>query len=503
VIPSVSRGQDMGGLVRYLVDVDPARTKNVHTDPHLVAGSPGVEAWWSGRELRLEDGRKIGRELDGPWRAHGTEVTGGHVWHCSLSSRADEGQLPDETWAEIAREVMAGMGFDDPESGVSPVRWAAIRHGLSENGNDHIHLAASLVRENGQPANVFRDYRRVQKLCRDIEQRYGLTPVAAGVSQRGLSRAELTTQARDGEEPMRHRLERTVRAVAAQSGGEGEFVEGLRSAGLRVLPRFEKGGQSKVTGYAVAVPPARGGQPVWFGGGKLAKDLSLPRLRMAHRAEWGSEAVEVGLRAWRGERARRRQGPGAAVTDERLVGYAAEYEALREQLQTVPAGDMATYGLVAHQLAGVLSAWSLAAEGSRPGPLAAAAREIGRSAQVPAHVAAKAGPVPSLRGSSLALASAAIGGRGPVGQAILLRQVVATARMVSEAHAAEQRAGEALRIAALADGAFARVRAGLPSAALSAKVAEQRRQQTAQQPTRPPVDRGPEQQQEQRTEVAR
>lgn len=498
MIPKVSRGTDMGGLVCYLVG--PGRG-NEHTGPHLVAGTGRVMRDWGGRQLGVEDGRPIGKQVDRDRAVHRTDVPGGHVWHCSLSLRADEGRLSDEQWARIAAEVVEGMGFDGPDAD-QPCRWAAIRHGQSEAGNDHIHLAVSLVRRDGSPANVFRDYRRVQKLCREAEVRHGLARVGGPVSQRGLSRADVE-RSRRGEEPLRWRLERTVRAVAAQAGSESQFVRGLRSAGLLVRPHWAKGGRNAVNGYAVALRPRRGERgAVWFGGGQLATDLSLPRLRMAHRDTWGSEAVGVSIRAWIGRRDRREQDaeqrPARAtvqVTDERVAGYAAEYERLREQLRQVAPGDMATWSVTAHELAGVLSAWSLAAEGSRPGPLAEAARQMARSAQVPAHVAARSGPVPSLRGSSLILASAAVGGRGPVGQAVLLRQIVSTARMVHDAHAAEQRAAEAMRIAALADRQFAAVRDRLPSAALGKLVAEQARQQAAQRqaPARPV----------ERTEVAR
>lgn len=484
MIPKVSRGSDPGGLVRYLLDVDPERTRNVHTSPHLIAGSPSIEAEWSGRELARDEGRGIGRELDGPRRAFRTNVPGGHVWHCSLSLRADEGQLPDEQWARIARAFVEGMGFDGP--GVeSPCRWLAVHHGLSAAGNPHIHLAVSLVRENGEPANVFRDYKRAQRLCRDLEREHGLHQVAgAGVSRRGLSRPDVERRAR-GDEPLRWRLERTVRAVAAQAGTESQFVRGLRSAGLLVRPHWAKGGES-VNGYAVAVRVKRGERgAVYFGGGQLASDLSLPRLRMLHRDEWGQEAAAVGIRAWLGrrgqqpeqERQERRERPRVQVTGERVASYAEECRVLRERMQHVPAGDTATWAATAHQLAGVLSAWSLAAEGARPGPLAAAAREVARSAQVPAHVARHAGPVPSLRGASLIVASAAVGGRGPVGQAVLLRQIVASTRMVHDAHTAERHADEAARLAALAVGEFAQVRSMLPSPELSAKVARQSAEQ--------------------------
>lgn len=41
------------------------------------------------------------------------------MWHCSLSLRAEEGDLSDERWAEIANDFMDEMGFTEA-SGKAP-----------------------------------------------------------------------------------------------------------------------------------------------------------------------------------------------------------------------------------------------------------------------------------------------------------------------------------------------------------------------------------------------
>ena len=50
---------------------------------------------------------------------------------------------------------------------------------------------------------------------------------------------------------------------------------------MLVRIRYSSRDPGQVTGYAVALAgdTARAGGPVWFGGGKLAADLSLPKLR--------------------------------------------------------------------------------------------------------------------------------------------------------------------------------------------------------------------------------
>ena len=50
---------------------------------------------------------------------------------------------------------------------------------------------------------------------------------------------------------------------------------------MLVRKRFSARNPGQVTGYAVALPgdTAKDGGPVWYGGGKLAADLTLPKLR--------------------------------------------------------------------------------------------------------------------------------------------------------------------------------------------------------------------------------
>ncbi|HEX9108399.1 MAG TPA: hypothetical protein VF832_14245, partial [Longimicrobiales bacterium] len=68
-----------------------------------------------------------------------------------------------------------------------------------------------------------------------------------------------------------------------------EFFARLASAGIEVRRRYSQLNPGQVTGYAVALlgDVARDGTLIWFGGGKLAADLTLPALRR----RWGDPAV--------------------------------------------------------------------------------------------------------------------------------------------------------------------------------------------------------------------
>ena len=153
----------MGGLMVYLAGDG---RSNEHEEQHLVAGDSVIMAQHGYSVLDRNTALLIAKSLDAPRRAFGVEVlrlvkdsdpvTGevtskrvaGDVWHCSLSLRAEEGQLSDEKWGAIAQDFADRMGFTEA-SGKAACRWAAVRHGLSKNGNDHVHLAVSLVREDG------------------------------------------------------------------------------------------------------------------------------------------------------------------------------------------------------------------------------------------------------------------------------------------------------------------------------------------------------------------
>jgi relaxase-like protein len=229
VIGEVVRGDHMPDLVSYLFG--PGR-HDEHVDQHLVAGyadavfsapdrlwqsEPGVQ-----RQVRGE-ARELGWELEYPHSRWQSEVPRGYVWHCSLSVKAGEGQLTDAQWSEAAHAVVSAIGCSG-DSGKASCRWVAVRHGLSAEGNDHVHIAVNLVREDGTKASPWNDYRKVGTACAELEERFGLQPVPGRITRRSVpepSRADREiSSARGDPEPLRVRLERTVRACAAAARSE-------------------------------------------------------------------------------------------------------------------------------------------------------------------------------------------------------------------------------------------------------------------------------------------
>ncbi|MFJ6378003.1 relaxase/mobilization nuclease domain-containing protein [Pseudarthrobacter oxydans] len=434
MIPNITKGTRMQGLIAYLVG--PGRA-NEHTEPHLVAGSPSIMAWHNDDELNATAAQAIARELDQAKNVLGIEVAGGYVWHCSLSLRAEEGDLTDQKWGEIAQDFMDQMGFTEA-SGRAPAQWVAIRHGHSKAGNDHIHIAASMVREDGTKWDSWKDFPRAQNVARELEKKYGLEELSPTHSSRGLRPGEREASERRGApEPERRSLERKVRACATSAKDEAEFVRRIRRTGALVRPRYASGRDDVVVGYSVAERPPKGGRPVWFGGGHLAKDLALPKLR----GEWqdtpqsaGEAVAEWGAAA----RGRRPVAVGREVHEpdpQQWERYSNEVAQMRETLRSVPLDDHATWARVARETAGAFAAWSTATE-TVPGPLAAAATELSKTAQLrqfPVKPVKTVGP--SARGASLLLMTATAGS-GTAAQAIMLRQLLNVSKAIHDMHQA-------------------------------------------------------------------
>ncbi|MGO1569357.1 MAG: relaxase/mobilization nuclease domain-containing protein, partial [Brachybacterium sp.] len=376
--------------MRYLVG--PGR-HNEHTSPHLVGGSSGVMAWWDDAVLSAADAKQIADLLDTPRVKRGVAVphtekvkdpeTGeefrvtreANVWHCSLSLNTSEGELGDEKWAAIANRFVELMGIND---GVrSEARWAAVHHGQSTAGNDHVHIAVALVRDDGTKVSTHFDRPRSQKVCAALERDFGLEVLESrenGRSQQGLSRGEVR-RAREGGEPDRRYLERVVSGAATAARSEDEFVRRVRAAGVLIRPRFASGGQKEVEGYSVARRTVAGEERVWFGGRRLSHDLSLPRLRAGFESAEDGAALAEWRAAWRGVKPVGRGPEVETPSPETWQRGLDEMQAIARKLSAVPLDDHATWTSVARQVGGVLSAWSHRLE-PEPGPLAAAAKNV-------------------------------------------------------------------------------------------------------------------------------
>jgi hypothetical protein len=287
VIGKVLRGRNVARLLYYLYGPGKAHE---HSDPHLVAGfSDPAELEPERRPDGSRDFRRLAGLLTQPLAALAGPGYPRPVWHCSVRAAPEDRMLSDAEWAQVAAGVMDRTGLA-PAGDDLGVRWVAVRHGA-----DHVHIVATLARQDGTRPKIWNDFYRVREACQDAEAWFGLrsTAPADRTAARRPSRSEAEQSARRRwAEPPRVTLRREVCTAAAGASTEQEFFARLADAGVAVRQRYSTIQPGEVTGYAIGLPghTARDGGVVWYGGGKLAADLTLPKLRR----RWAGSGTEPG-----------------------------------------------------------------------------------------------------------------------------------------------------------------------------------------------------------------
>ncbi|MFE5879609.1 relaxase family protein [Streptomyces hydrogenans] len=314
MIPSINPPGDRTlGLLSYLYG--PGKREE-HLDPHLVASFDGM-APDPGRDPNATL-KALQQLLDQPVQAlpeHARPAK--HVWHTSVRTAPGDRPLSDEEWAEVAHRIVAATGID-PGEGQPGCRWAAVRH-----ADDHIHIVATLVCEDGTRPDDFRSGKRAQAEARLIEKELGLHQVAPGdgtAAQRPTSAERHKADRQGRERTAREELRETVRRTVAGATSDEEFFDRLAAAGLLVKKRVAPSGD--LLGYKVALPDDRNkdGEPVYYPGARLAPDLSLPRIR----ERWSMDQPEPPPPAGPMAPAAARRRAAAALSDAVLVVHSGE-----------------------------------------------------------------------------------------------------------------------------------------------------------------------------------
>jgi hypothetical protein len=456
MIGKVTRGWNVYGLIYYLMGK--GNDQSPHTDQHVIASWDGCPDMHQPTQLgpdRFDIGDLV-RDLRAPAQLAGlpnnrpkefpkfgcTRIPKGPVWQCSLRNHPDDPILSDEQWTEVVLDVLDRTGIA-PAGDLGACRWVAIRH-----AEDHVHIAAVLVRQDtGKLVHPHRnfDFRRVKEACAAAEERLGLTSTGSAdhTATPRPTRAETEKAARLETSPVRDRLREEVQVVAFTATDWESFQAFL--TGRKLAVRVHRDREGRINGYAVTDPrdPAcmtAGGDPVYFGGSKLAPDLSLPRLRMRWAAGGGIGATSDATRALASATAVLRR--STANPDSVFCREAAEG--------------------VAYMASDVLFAVYWATEGPGRQPVREAWQAYGRASRVPYQVMPRRwGPhALRLRGLSRQLVFAA--SKAPdsrVNAAAVLAMVTAVISLLAEVAAWHEAQGNstAVRHARTAGAALAKI----------------------------------------------
>ncbi|WP_327655885.1 relaxase/mobilization nuclease domain-containing protein [Streptomyces sp. NBC_00483] len=268
-------GSNTRGLLAYLYG--PGR-QDEHLDPHIVAGFAMLGMPDPGRKENATL-TELARYLNEPVRLRNSEFGRpftDHVWHCPVRAAPEDRYLSDAEWGEIAQRIVDSAGIAAPGDDLA-CRWIAVRH-----ADDHIHILATTVREDGRRPRLHNSGQRVGDACREIEMDYGLLQLKKGdrTAARRPTQPEMHKAERLGwNRTSRKWLEDRVRAAIPHAASTEELLAYLEADGVAIKPR--RGPSGDLLGYAAGRPGDLNGkgEQIFHPGGKIAPDLTLPKLR--------------------------------------------------------------------------------------------------------------------------------------------------------------------------------------------------------------------------------
>ncbi|MFB6772197.1 mobilization protein [Streptomyces sp. NPDC056337] len=278
MIPKIILGKGPHATRRTIAYLFGNGRANEHIDPHLVASwndfapDPGRSPHRDPKDVEAQ----LAAQLDQPVKMLGDKAPKYTMWHCPVRAAPEDPILTDAQWGDIARRIVATAGIA-PEGDEEACRWVAVRH-----ADDHIHVAATLVRQDGRRPQRDYDQRAVQREVRQIEIDYGLRRLKPGdgtAAKRPTSKEHFKAKRLGQEAASRDVLRRRVRRAVAAAGDEAEFFALLEATGVTV--RLKRGPSGDALGCNVALPGDTNdkGEPVFYSGSALAPDLSLPQIR--------------------------------------------------------------------------------------------------------------------------------------------------------------------------------------------------------------------------------
>lgn len=165
------------------------------------------------------------------------------VYHASLSLAHDE-SLDDEEWSELGREYVEGMGFEGSQ-------YVIYRHQDTEH--DHIHIVASRIRiTDGTTVSDSWDYVRSEKLIRELEKKYELTPTVASnlKLERGQTTGEKRLIERTGVSSVRLKLQGLLDEVTEEQPTMPELISKLKNQGVDARVSYTRTGKVKGISYS-------------------------------------------------------------------------------------------------------------------------------------------------------------------------------------------------------------------------------------------------------------
>ncbi|WP_240625625.1 relaxase/mobilization nuclease domain-containing protein [Spirosoma pollinicola] len=189
------------------------------------------------------------------------------VWHTAISfDPQDEARLRanPQLMQSVASDYLKGMGLDQSQ-------YAVIEH--RDTGHSHFHIIANRVANDGQTVSDSHNFSRSETLLRQIEQKYGLTPMNEQAQRKSLENLP---------ERDRSRIEirDQVRESLSHSTSDQELREELARHNISMIVNRDKAGQPRGISFEQVKVDQNGEEiRVAFKGSKLHQNLGMGQIQ--------------------------------------------------------------------------------------------------------------------------------------------------------------------------------------------------------------------------------
>lgn len=162
------------------------------------------------------------------------------VYHCSLAIGKEE-KLSDKQFIQLGREYLEKMGFGNSQ-------YVMYRH--SDRDHPHVHLIANRIDMEGKVVSDRWDYRRSENAIRELEKKYGLSPVldSKNSQETSLSKGQVELYRRTGAIPVKKQIQMALRDTMQKAGSINEFEKKLAENGVSI--QYHRNKQEKVFGVS-------------------------------------------------------------------------------------------------------------------------------------------------------------------------------------------------------------------------------------------------------------
>lgn len=146
------------------------------------------------------------------------------VYHVSLNLPfSDSEKLSNEDFANLNRDFLGGMGFDDNQ-------YVIFLH--KDTGLLHTHVVANRVKYDGNVVSDSQNYKRSEALVRKLEIKYDLTKLVLKQETNVLSRGEIEKCIRTGDLPERLELQSIIFEILRENLSLQFFIKKLKARGV-------------------------------------------------------------------------------------------------------------------------------------------------------------------------------------------------------------------------------------------------------------------------------